>query len=125
MKITTFNPQIITNHLEEVVGLFEALGFEKRHTKEGIEIAGRSDTVIRMKDENGFSLDVLQSNGETSRDVVGIRINVDDFDEAYRTLLNHGFRNAYGGETVRTASSKAAMMVSPSGLCVSVIQHLK
>jgi gamma-glutamyl-gamma-aminobutyrate hydrolase PuuD len=42
-----------------------------------------------------------------------------------QALLNHGFRNAYGGETVRTASSKAAMMVSPTGFCVSVIQHLK
>ena len=125
MKITSFHPFIAAARPDETVRLFGEMGFERRHIKEGIEIAGRSDTVIRMKDENGFSLDVLQSNGETSRDVVGIRINVDDFDEAYRALLNHGFRNAYGGETVRTASSKAAMMVSPSGLCVSVIQHLK
>ncbi len=125
MKITSFHPFIAAARPDETVRLFEEMGFEKRHTKEGIEIADRSDTVIQMKDESGFSLDILRTNGETSRDAVGIRINVDDFDEAYRILLDRGFTNAYGGETVRTASSKAAMMVSPSGLCVSVIQHLK
>ena len=125
MKITSFHPFIAAAHPDETVRLFEEMGFEKRHTKEGIEIAGRSDTVIRMKNESGFSLDVLQTNGETSRDAVGIRINVDDFDEAYQALQDHGFTNAHGGETVRTASSKAAMMVSPTGFRVSVIQHLK
>ena len=125
MKITSFHPFIAAARPDETVRLFEEMGFEKRHTKEGIEIADRSDTVIQMKDESGFSLDILRTNGETSRDAVGIRINVDDFDEAYRILLDRGFTNAYGSETVRTASSKAAMMVSPSGLCVSVIQHLK
>ena len=125
MKITSFHPFIAAARPDETVRLFEEMGFEKRHTKEGIEIVDRSDTVIQMKDESGFSLDILRTNGETSRDAVGIRINVDDFDEAYRILLDRGFTNAYGGETVRTASSKAAMMVSPSGLCVSVIQHLK
>lgn len=125
MKITGFNPFIATARVDDTIRLFETLGFEKRHTKEGIEIADREDTVIRMKDANGFHLDVLQSNEEQPRDSIGIRMNVDDFDEACRMLLDHGFRNVYGGETVQTGSSKAAMMVSPSGFCISVIQHLK
>jgi hypothetical protein len=125
MKITSFNPFIATARPDETVSLFEEMGFEKRHIKQGIEIADRNDTVIRMKDANGFHLDVLQSNEEQPRDSIGIRMNVDDFDEACRMLLDHGFRNVYGGETVQTGSSKAAMMVSPSGFCISVIQHLK
>jgi len=32
MKITSFNPIVATAHCEEVVKLFEDLGFEKRHT---------------------------------------------------------------------------------------------
>ena len=36
MKITTFNPQIITKNAEPLVKLFEELGFEKRHNPEGI-----------------------------------------------------------------------------------------
>ena len=60
MKITTFNPQIITKDAEAVVRLFEALGFERRHTKE--DIGDLSVTGIRMKDVNGFYLDISQSD---------------------------------------------------------------
>ena len=35
MKITTFNPTILTKKPEEVIALFEALGFERRHHKVG------------------------------------------------------------------------------------------
>lgn len=125
MKITTLNPFIATSQVDDTIKLFETLGFERSHTKEGIEIADRDDCVIRMKDSNGFHLDVLQSNVETSQDTVGIRMNVDDFDEAYQTLLKHGFKNAYGDERVDTKTSKAAMMISPSGFNISIIEHIK
>ena len=125
MKITAFNPLIITQDPESAIKLFEEMGFEQRHTKEGIEIADRDDTVIRMKDASGFYLDVLEPEGDLPCDLVGIRMNVDDFDEAYSVLLKHGFRNIYGEETVHTSSSKAAMMVSPSGFRICIIQHVK
>ena len=125
MQITTFNPFVSTSHSDETVKLFEELGFERRHKKEGIEIADRDDTVIRMKDTNGFYLDILKPEGDLPRDLVGIRMNVDDFDEAYRILIERGFKNAYGEETVDTRTSKAAMMVSPSGFCICIIKHKK
>ena len=125
MQITTFNPFISTSHYDETMLLFEELGFERRHTKEGIEIADRYDTVMRMKDTNGFYLDILKPEGDLPRDMVGIRMNVDDFDEAYRILLERGFKNAYGEETVNTRTSKAAMMVSPSGFSICIIKHKK
>jgi len=125
MKITTFNPFISTSHSDETGRLFEELGFTRRHTKVGIEIADRDDTVIRMKDTSGFYLDILNPEGDLPRDMVGIRMNVDVFDEAYSVLLKHGFRNAYDEETVSTSTSKAAMMVSPSGFSICIIQHLK
>ena len=31
MKITSFNPLIVTKDAESIIALFEALGFEKRH----------------------------------------------------------------------------------------------
>ena len=125
MKITTFIPFIATSQVYETIRLFEALGFERHHMKEGIEIADRDDAVIRMKDNNGNYLDVLKSKSDVERDMVGIRINVDDFNEAYRTLLQHGCKNVFEDEIVVTASSKAAMMISPSGSCISIIQHIK
>ena len=112
MKITTFNPFISTSHADETIRLFEELGFERTHKKVGIEIA------------NGFHLDILQPEGELPRDMVGIRVNVDNFDEAYEMLKERGFRNAYGDETVSTASSKAAMMISPSGFSICIVKHI-
>ena len=33
MKITAFNPLIVSAHTDEIVALFEELGFEHAHTK--------------------------------------------------------------------------------------------
>lgn len=35
MKITSFNPMIVTKKPEEAIALFEALGFERHHHKTG------------------------------------------------------------------------------------------
>ena len=125
MKITTFNPFIDAANPDETIRLFEELGFARRHTKQGIEIADREDTVIRMKDAGGFYMDIVQSNAGASGDKVGIRMNVDDFDAACELLRQHGFKNVFGDDTVATKSSKAAMMVAPSGFYISVIQHIR
>lgn len=62
MKITSFNPLIATKDAASAIKLFEELGFERRHTKEGI--GKDSVTDVRMKDLNGFHLDVSQGDGE-------------------------------------------------------------
>lgn len=124
MKITTFNPQIITGNAEPLVQLFEELGFQKRHNQEGI---GDLDvTGIRMKDENGFYLDISQPDSlKLTNDLVAIRMNVDNFDEAYQLLTKHGFKNFYGEQTVSTGTSKSAVLISPSGFTINLIEHLK
>ena len=123
MKITTFNPQIITKDAEAVEKLFEELGFEKKHNPKGI---GDLDvTGIRMKDANGFHLDISQPDVEMPQDVTVIRMNVDDFDEAYEMLIAHGFKNFYGDQTVNMKSSKSAIMISPTGFAINLVQHIK
>lgn len=122
MKITTFNPLIVTKDAEPVIALFEALGFEKRHAKEGISINNVTD--IRLKDANGFHVDITQGNGEWTM----IRMNVDNLEEAVEFLEARGFhkaRHEAAHETVDTGSSKFNIMVSPTGLIVSVSQHIK
>lgn len=121
MKITTFNPQIITKDAESIVGLFEALGFEKQHNPKGIgelNVEG-----IRMQDDNGFYLDISSPQIKLPQDITVIRMNVDDFDEAYKLLMLHGFKNFYGDKTVKTNSSESALMISPSGFAINLIQH--
>lgn len=123
MRITTFNPQIITKDAEPIVKLFEALGFEKHHNPKGIgelNVEG-----IRMKDANGFYLDVSVPDMQLPHDVAAIRMNVDDFDEAYQLLQEHGFRNVYGDGKVETKSSKSAVMISASGIAINLIQHIR
>ena len=59
------------------------------------------------------------------RDVTVIRINVDDFDEAFMLLIEHGFKNFYGDITVEMKSSRSALMISPSGFAINLIQHIR
>ena len=123
MVITTFNPQIITKDAEAVVRLFEALGFQRRHTKE--EIGELGVTGIRMKDANGFYLDISQSDRLPVDCIEAIRMNVDDFDETYRLLMDHGFKNFYGDRVVENLTSRSAVMIAPSGFVINLVQHIR
>ena len=124
MKITSFNPLIATAHSDDVVKTFEELGFERRHTKEGVEIEDRDNTVFRMKDANGFYLDIVQDDA-LSKDITGIRINVDDFDEAYNLFVSNGFEKYLEEGAINTPSSKFVLLKSPSGFVVNLVQHKK
>ena len=122
MKITSFNPLIVTKDSASAIALFEELGFERRHTKEGISLNNVTD--VRMKDANGFHVDVSQGTGEWTM----IRMNVDDLAEAIAFLEAHGFhkaRHEAANDTVDTGSSRFNIMVSASGFILAVSQHVK
>ena len=121
MKITTFNPQIFTKNADTIVALFKELGFDVRHDQEGI--GDLNVEGIRMKNPDGFYLDISCPDTDLPRDMVGIRMNVDDFDSAYQLLLEKGFKNVYGEKTVDTATSRSAVMISSSGFAINLIQH--
>lgn len=124
MKITTFNPLIITRDAEPVIQRFEELGFERHHRKESI--GEFVFTGIRMKDANGFYLDIMQTDTlPLKQDWMAVRMNVDDFFKAYSVLLSRGFRNAYVDRTAETASSRSALMIAPSGFAVYLVQHIR
>ena len=123
MKITTFNPLIVSQDSDEIIALFEELGFEKRHTPL-VDTGDRKVTRTRMKDANGFYLDISKVESIPS-DLTAIRMNVDNFQEAYELLTVHGFKKAPGIEEVDLKTAKALLMVSPSGFAVEVIEHIK
>ena len=122
MKITAFNPLILTNDAASATEFFEALGFERRHTKTGIN--DKDITAYDMKDSNGFRVNVTQVD-HMPQDMTVIRMNVDNFEEAYEKLQSLGFKNAQGDKITDTGSSKATLMVSPSGFGISLSQHIK
>ena len=123
MQITSFNPQIITRNADPLIEMYGELGFESRHTKEGI---GELDVRgIRLKDKNGFFLDISQTEAAPEKDIMAIRMNVDDFDEAFRMLTRRGFKNIYGSRVVENETSRSAVLISPSGFAINLIQHIK
>ena len=122
MKITGFQPLIVSADADELISLFEDLGFEQRHEKTGINDKDISN--VSMKDENGFRVDVTKG-ASVPRDLTAIRMNVDDFAEAYEVLTRHGFKNAQGYKLTQTSSSTDTLMVSPSGFGIVLSQHIK
>ena len=123
MKITSFNPLIIAQDTKEILDVFEAMGFERKHLSDDID--HRDDiSSVRMKDANGFYVDVTQ-NEQVPQTRTAIRMNVDNFDEAYEFLKSKGFVNTRGDKITDTGSAKATMMASPSGFMISLIEHIK
>ena len=123
MKITTFDPIIVTPAFDDVVSVFEALGFEKKHAP--VTDTGKHEVrTYRMKDENGFHVDISDIK-DLPRDMTYIRMNVDNFEEAYNILIAHGFTNPRGDGTIDSKSSKAASLISPSGVRIALLQHIK
>lgn len=121
MKITSFNPSILTTRFDETVALFEALGFEKAHHQENI--AGKEIQSTRMRNADGFHVDVTFVDG-LPQDRTQIRMNVDDIEEAVKLLEANGFKNALG-RIVDQGSSLNAQMMSPSGFMITVVHHVK
>ena len=125
MQITSFNPMIVTKDAESVIALFEALGFERRHMKTGINDEDITSVRMRYTNEDGkvFHVDVTQAPVE--KDITTIRMNIRDFDEAYNMLQEKGFVNAQGDKITNTKSSESTMMVSPTGFSISITEHIR
>ena len=122
MKITSFNPLVVSRNADEIVKVFEDLGFRKIHNPEDLNETGASDTTL--ENDNGFRVDVADEQ-RVQQDMNFIRMNVDNFKEAYDILISHGFKNTRGDDTLENPGSKAATMVSPSGLIIALVQHIK
>ena len=125
MKITTFNPMILTANPEETVKLFESLGFEKRHTKTEINDEDISSTTMKYTTEDGKEFYMTISEAPVPQDMASIRMNVRNFDEAYKQFLDNGFKNAQGDRITETGSSKSTMLIAPSGFTITVTEHIR
>ena len=122
-KITTFNPMILSPKADEVIALFEALGFERRHQVD--EVDDKDIFSVRMKDANGFYVDVARVES-LPQDMTTMRMNVRDFEEAYEFLKAHGFKNSRPDEhIVESKSAKSCLMISPSGFSIQLTQHIR
>ena len=122
MKISSFNPLIVSSKGEELISLFEELGFEKQHTVEQVTESGVVN--VDMKDAQGNQIDIALTKN-VDRDLTLIRINVENFEEAFDFLTSRGFINMGGESRVESEHAKSAMMISPSGFAFNLCQHKK
>lgn len=125
MKITTFNPMIVTKDAEAVIRLFEELGFERRHMKTGINDSDISSVRMRYTGEDGKVFHVDVASAPVPQDITTMRMNIDNFDEAYNMLTEKGFKNSQGKKVTETGSSRSTMMIAPSGFPINITQHIK
>ena len=103
--------------------MFEELGFEKTHNDDAE--SGIVSGSVRMEYADEFHIDITTTE-RFSQDKTLIRMNVDEIDEAYELLLEHGFHNAMGdGVIIEAEHFRGAHMVSPSGFEFMVMQHKK
>ena len=123
MTITSFSPMILSKDADNIVKLFEEMGFEKKHQNDNID--NKDISSISMKDANGFSRTVARVES-MEKDMTTMRLNVRDFDEAYEFLKDHGFKNARGEDkAVESKHAKSCLMISPSGFSIQLTQHIR
>ena len=114
---------ILSQNADEIIRLFEELGFERRHKVDNID--GKDISSVRMTDANGFHVDVARVES-MARDMTTMRMNVRDFDEAYEFLKAHGFKNARGEDrAVESKSARSCLMIAPSGFSIQLTQHIR
>lgn len=121
MKIKKFVPVVFTNDASGLVAQFEALGFEKKHVKDGSDTTTAISYV--MQDAEGHGFHAVQAPG-FPQTFAGISLMVDDFNEAVEEFTKLGYTNIQKGSS-DTGSSVATVLRSPEGLFVSVSQHNK
>ena len=111
MQITTFNPMILSKDADEIIKLFEALGFERRHKVDNID--GKDISSVRMRytgeDDKVFHVDVARVES-MPQDMTTMRMNVRDRGEDH---------------TVESKSARSCLMIAPSGFSIQLTQHIR
>lgn len=124
MKITTFDPSIITKRPQAVIAAFETLGYTRSHNR--VREDGVSFSAVRMKNPSGFHVDVIEAaDAPIKQDLTVIRVNVDDFDAAVALFKSRGYTEPNGFSTGKTRNSRYVYLRSPSGFFMDICQNVR
>lgn len=121
MKITSFYPMITSQHVDELLKVYEDLGFEIAHKFNPNTVSDTTQYIL--KDSNGNRL-CLTNAQFLPRDMAAIHCNVDNFEEAKLYLISKGYTIAMD-KIIRTDSSVYATFVAPTGSMILICEHLK
>ena len=122
MKVSDYYPIFYTEDIEAETKRFtDDLGFSVKH-KPQIEYL---DYVV-LENENKRRVDLVRSHfpaDSFNEGFLGMRVNVDDFDEGISYFEAQGF--AVFGEAHETESSVTALMTKGDGSYLVVFHHKK
>ena len=126
MKVTSFFPEIFVKDIEKAAESYvNDLGFSVRHRHEN----GDSKYVM-LKNEYGDRIALISFQDDTIPEgLYAMRMNVSDIDEGVEYFLVRGYRNPgstlRGGRKDIHGKARYEMMVSPDGVRVDVVEHIK
>lgn len=115
---------LFSPNFEEAVKEAEKLGFAIAHEKDGIADHNNSQRVLRDGAGNKVDVVSLSNQSQIQRPFVGIRMNVENFDEALKEFEAMGYRNLKP-ENVESKSSKSTMIMPPQGFMYLLCEHIK
>lgn len=119
MKIKSFYPLIFTTDAKTTMKNLETFGFTPAHNREGSTDVGYALHVL--KDNAEHRVDVLEST-VIPRNFVGVRVNVDDYDEAVSELKAQGYTPVRTDGIVGPASH-TVMLRSPQNILYMIMEH--
>ncbi|MCQ2050185.1 MAG: VOC family protein [Candidatus Saccharibacteria bacterium] len=117
MKVTAFNPALVTNNPDESIGFFKKLGFKiiKKLTFDSV-----NDIEYILENESGQRMDIVYDE-KIQKNMNVCRINVDDFDEAVNIFSEHGFKFII--EPLVTKTSKVVAFETPNHYIIFILQE--
>ena len=119
MEIRYTSPIVFTSDSSKIISQMETIGFKVTHKKENA--GGTNVTFISLKDDNDHPM-MIAENTRFTTPFSGIRINVDNFNEALDKFKSLGYVNLQQGAT-DTGTSHATLLRSPEGIFVSIGEH--
>ena len=116
MKITSMNPVFVAKDVSGFISLYKGMfGFSVKHV-----LNAENSTVTVLENADGVRIDAVQRNVEKS--YMGVRINVDNFEDALKEHLERGFMII---EEENTPSNRLALIVRENGTEILLVQHRK
>ena len=126
MKVTSYYPEIFTKDIDKTVDSYvNDLGFSVKHRQ-----LNDNSTYIILQNEHGDRVALISfPDSDLDEGFYAMRMNVSDINEAIEYFLVRGYRNpgstARGGRHDIHGNGRYEIMISPEGVRVDIVKHLK
>lgn len=126
MKVTSYFPEIFVKDIEKAADSYvNDLGFTVKHRH-----VNGDTSYVTLKNEYGDRIALVSFPDDTIPEgIYAMRMNVSDIDECIEYFLVRGYRNPgstlRGGREDIHGKARYEMMVSPEGVRVDIVEHIK